>query len=40
MQRPVNTHVGLAGGVTVQDSGNISDLELTDNQCNIQRGTE
>ena len=41
-RRTVNTHVGLAVVVTVQDGGGVSELELVDIQCNIQmlRGTE
>lgn len=41
-RRTVNTHVGLAVVVTVQDSGGVSELELVNIQCNIQmlRGTE
>ena len=40
--RTVNTHVGLAVVVTVQDGGGISELELVDIQCNVQmlRGME
>lgn len=41
-RRTVNTHVGLAVVVTVQDTGGFSELKLVNIQCNIQmlRGTE
>lgn len=35
-RRTVNTYVGLAVVVTVQDSGGVSELDLVDIQCNVQ----